>query len=65
MLGNGDLISAFPLIRYLQERRYEELADTAAVSFADRMRVPTVASYYAAVISVIPFFIAAIYATRD
>ncbi|WP_375203472.1 hypothetical protein [Hyphococcus sp.] len=60
LLGNGDLISAFPLIQYAQARRYESLADEKSIAFADRIRMPMVISYYAAVVSALIFIAVAI-----
>ncbi len=59
LLGNGDLISAWPLVRYVFQRRYASIGDMGAVSFADALRIPMVASYVAAMASVIAFFVIA------
>ena len=52
LLGNGDLISAWPLVRYVFRRKYASIPDSGAVSFADKLRMPMVVSYVAALISV-------------
>jgi len=57
LLGNGDLISAYALIRYLWDRDYYSVGDNQAVAFADRMRVPAVASYATAWIACITLLI--------
>lgn len=51
VIGNGDLISAWPLIRYVSRRGYSAVPDGSAVAFADRMRVPMIISYWAALVS--------------
>jgi hypothetical protein len=53
LLGNGDLMSAWPLIRYVRRRDYAALPDGAAVAFADRMRMPMIISYWAALASAV------------
>ncbi|MEL7482465.1 MAG: hypothetical protein AAGJ29_13000 [Pseudomonadota bacterium] len=47
-MGNGDLISAFPLVNYIWRRDYAALSNPQAVAYADGMRLPTVLSYWAA-----------------
>lgn len=59
LLGNGDLINAWPLVRYVFQRRYASLEDMGAISFADRLRIPMVVSYVAALISAVAFFVIA------
>lgn len=46
--GNGDLVRAWPLVRYFLRRDYRGLGDTSAVAFAERMRLPFVATYFMA-----------------
>jgi len=48
LMGNGDLISAFPVINYIWRRDYAALSNTQAVAYADGLRLPTVLSYWAA-----------------
>ena len=57
LLGNGDLMSAYPLIKYLWRRDYAELNDRAAVSYADRMLLPTVLTYASAVVFAVALFL--------
>lgn len=58
VMGNGDLISAWPLVRYVGRREYAALPDPAAVRFADGLRLPLVASYWATAASVAAFLAA-------
>lgn len=58
LMGNGDLMSAYPLIRYLWTRSYSEVPDRGAVAFAEKLRLPTTLSYAAAWLSIIPMLIA-------
>lgn len=51
LMGNGDLLSAFPLIQYARRRDYAAVSDSEAVSFADRLRLPLIVTYWAAVAS--------------
>ena len=51
LIGNGDMISAFPLVNYIAYRRYAHLPEEEAVRFADNIRLPFVVSYYAACLS--------------
>lgn len=53
IMGNGDLISAWPLIQYVTRKDYAAVSDGAAVSFADGIRMPMVASYWATVASAV------------
>jgi hypothetical protein len=57
LMGNGDLISAWPLNKYLMDRAYIEIRSKAAIEFADRLRLPFVLSYFSALISVAIFLI--------
>lgn len=52
-MGNGDLVSAWPLLRYVAQRRYASLDDNAAVSFAEQFRFPLLAAYAATLLSVL------------
>ena len=45
-MGNGDLIRAWPLNKYLLFSRFEELTDRGAVQFARKMRLPVVGTYF-------------------
>ena len=36
LMGNGDMISAWPLNKYLMQRKYQELSDQAAIQFAEQ-----------------------------
>ena len=58
LMGSGDLISAWPLTKYLLSKQYMELDNMEAKMFADKLRLPFVLSYFLAVISVTVFFIA-------
>ncbi|MCF6251092.1 MAG: hypothetical protein L3J75_07460 [Methylococcaceae bacterium] len=58
LMGNGDLISAWPLTKYLLSKQYTGLDNIEAKIFADKLRLPFVLSYFSAVISVMVFFIA-------
>ena len=57
LMGNGDLISAWPLNMYLFHREFEEIENESAKSFAEKVRLPFVLSYFAAIMSVIVFFV--------
>jgi len=46
LIGNGDLIRAWSLNKYLLFSRFEELTDRGAVQFARKMRVPVVGTYF-------------------
>lgn len=48
LLGNGDLMSAYPLIRYIWQREYAQIEDQNAIRYADKLRYPTVLSYWLA-----------------
>jgi len=56
LMGNGDMISAWPLNKYLMKRKYLELDEPLAVAFAEKNRLPFVITYFGACISVIVFF---------
>ncbi|NVJ96547.1 MAG: hypothetical protein HWE25_00245 [Alphaproteobacteria bacterium] len=56
LMGNGDLISAWPLNKYLLQRKYAELGDQDAIAYAERNRLPFVVTYFAACLSVLVFF---------
>jgi hypothetical protein len=53
LMGNGDMISAWPLNKYLMSRKYKEIEDSSAVAFAEKNRLPFVVTYFGACISVI------------
>ena len=57
LMGNGDLISAWPLNKYLIDRAYKEISSEAAIEFAERLRLPFILSYFSALISVALFFV--------
>ncbi len=57
LMGNGDMISAWPLNKYLMKRKYLEVEDPKAVKFADKNRLPFVITYFGACVSVLVFFI--------
>ena len=57
-MGNGDLISAWPLNKYLMHRSYESVFCELAKTFAEKWRLPFVLSYFSAVVSVVVFFAA-------
>jgi hypothetical protein len=56
LMGNGDMISAWPLNKYLMNRKYTELTDPDAIAYAEKNRLPFVVTYFGACISVIAFF---------
>ena len=56
LIGNGDMISAWPLNKYLMKRKYLELDEPLAVAFAEKNRLPFVITYFGACISVVVFF---------
>ena len=53
LLGNGDLMRAWPLNEYLMKKKYQKLKDPLALAFANRIRFPFVLSYFGAAFSVI------------
>lgn len=55
LMGNGDLVSAWSLNKYLIDRRYREIESEKAKNFAEKLRLPFVISYFAALLSVIIF----------
>lgn len=57
LMGNGDLVKAWPLNKYLIDRRYLEIKSEQAKLFAEKIRLPFVISYFSSVISVAIFFI--------
>ena len=57
LMGNGDMISAWPLNKYLMQRKYQELNDQAAIEFAEKNRLPFVVTYFGAVVSILAFFV--------
>lgn len=57
LMGNGDLIKAWPLNKYLMGRSYTEINSQAAIAFAERLRLPFVISYFSALVSVAIFLI--------
>tara|TARA_B110000908_G_C9952640_1_gene313251 strand:- start:43 stop:342 length:300 start_codon:yes stop_codon:yes gene_type:complete len=56
LMGNGDMISAWPLNKYLMNRKYQEIKDQSAVAFAEKNRLPFVVTYFGACVSVIVYF---------
>lgn len=59
LLGNGDLINAWPLVKYYRDRSYLQTAeyddeqipaivDKKTIKFAEKLRVPLVATYFLA-----------------
>ena len=56
LMGNGDMISAWPLNKYLMQRKYQELSDPAAIQFAEKNRLPFVVTYFGAVVSILAVF---------
>ena len=56
LMGNGDMISAWPLNKYLMQRKYQELSDQAAIQFAEKNRLPFVVTYFGAVVSILAVF---------
>ncbi|MBV7314290.1 hypothetical protein [Shewanella sp. NIFS-20-20] len=57
LMGNGDLINAWPLNKYLMQRQYKEIDNEAAKAFAESLRLPFVLSYISAIVSVVVFFV--------
>ncbi len=57
LIGNGDLINAWPLNKYLMRRQYKEIENEAAKVFAESLRLPFVLSYFSAISSVVVFFV--------
>ncbi len=57
LIGNGDLISAWSLNKYLINRQYQKIGNEEAKKFAEKIRLPFVLSYFSAVSSVVVFFI--------
>jgi len=53
LMGNGDMISAWPLNKYLMSRKYQEIEDNSAVAFAEKNRLPFVVTYFCACASVV------------
>jgi hypothetical protein len=51
IMGNANLMSAWPLLRYVAQRRNAMMEEEAPVSFADRFRWPMVISYAAVLVS--------------
>lgn len=58
LMGNGDLISAWPLNKYLMYKSYETVSCESAKAFAEKCRLPFVVSYFSAAVSVVVFFAA-------
>ncbi len=57
VLGNGDLVSAWPLNKYLLQKRYKEIGDDSAVNFAERIRTPFLFIYTGACFMALTVFI--------
>lgn len=57
LMGNGDLVSAWPLTRYLLNKRYLEISCESSKSFAEKLRLPFLMGYFSAVVTVAIFFI--------
>jgi hypothetical protein len=55
--SDGDLISAYPTIKYLWNREYVPLSQASEVAFCESYRLPVVISWAAAGISVLAFFV--------
>ena len=55
LLGNGDLINAWPLTQYLIHREYKDVENKEARHFADKIRLPFIITYFMALISVVVF----------
>jgi len=56
LMGNSDMISAWPLNKYLMNRKYLEIADQSAIAYAEKNRLPFAITYFGACISAIAFF---------
>jgi hypothetical protein len=74
LLGNGDLMKAWPLVRYYRDRNYlipvqlddqhlPPVSDPEALKFAERLRTPLLYGYWAGwagILVAIAFFVAEI-----
>ena len=57
LLGDSDLISAWPTNRYLLRRGYLQIGDAKARNFAEQLRLPMLVGYFGSLASVAGFFI--------
>ena len=57
LIGNGDLINAWPIVRYVSRRDYAAVSDQRSVAFADKLRLPFLVTYWAAMASAIALII--------
>jgi hypothetical protein len=55
--SDGDLISAYPTIKYLWNREYVPGSRDSEVAFCESYRLPVVVSWAAAGVSVLAFFV--------
>jgi hypothetical protein len=55
--SDGDLISAYPTIKYLWNREYVPDSRDSEVAFCESYRLPVVVSWAAAGVSVLAFFV--------
>lgn len=53
LMGNSDLVSEWPINKYLIYREYLEIDNKEAIMFAEKMRLPVVVSYFLAALSAI------------
>jgi hypothetical protein len=65
LMGNGDLISVYPLVRYYWRRQYAELRDEKALAFADKWRLPTVLSYTLTWVSAVVMLVGIMFLPSD
>lgn len=61
LMSNGDLISAWPLVKYYRNREYLAIEDPDGIAFAEKMRGPFINTYYSAAITVIIFLLALLF----
>ena len=55
LMGNGDMISAWSLNKYLMKRKYLQIEEPSAIAFAEKNRLPFVITYFGACVSVVVF----------
>lgn len=51
LLGDSDLISAWPTVRYLLRREYRQIKDVNATTFAEQLRTPMLVGFFGGWIS--------------
>jgi hypothetical protein len=53
LMGNGNLLNAWPLVRYVTRRDYAAVPEPHSVTFAEALRLPLIVTYWGAVASAI------------